>query len=111
MNENSCHYNQFGLFMELHDMLRIAEVVSMTMRDEDEIHVQCFVTVLPRELGITEHEDRNQRIGGEGIHKNAATFRLDEEAGVSQPDNLSHFLFPSDMVAKKHWFPRFPSAW
>lgn len=38
--------------MELHDVLRIAKVVSMTMSDEDEIHVQCFVTVLLRELGV-----------------------------------------------------------
>lgn len=52
MNESSCHYNQFGLLMELHDVLRIAKVVSMTMSDEDEIHVQCFVTVLLRELGV-----------------------------------------------------------
>ena len=80
-------------------MLRIAKVVSMTMRDEDEIHVQCFVTVLLRELGITEHEDRNQRIGGEGIHKNAAAFRLDEEAGVSQPGDRHRSSPPSFLPA------------
>lgn len=41
--------------MQLHDVLCIAEVVSMTMGDEDEIHVQLFIAVFLRELYMKIH--------------------------------------------------------
>ena len=55
MNHNRWYYNQSCFLMQLHDVLCIAEVVSMTMGDEDEIHVQLFIAVFLRELYMRIH--------------------------------------------------------
>lgn len=100
LERSSNNYHQTRLLVQFHDVLRVSEVVSVAVGNQDEIHVQSGVAVSLRELGVTSMQDPYQRIRCEGIDQNARSLRLNEEARVSQPNDLRHIFVPFRIVEK-----------
>ena len=96
------------LLVQFQDGLGVSEVISVTMRNQDEIHVQSSITVSLRELGVILGKDRYQRIRRERIDQNARILRLNEEARVSQPYDLRHIFVQFRIVENEVTLPRFP---